>query len=375
MRSDTLFFAGFIPYLIHEMWKTTMFSRYIYGVRGVIFTFLCLGLMLLKVMLYDHFSVKQIIYSAVLLIVGALTYLGTGNILYVSLMVMVIAAKDVDLDKIIGVWLAVTAAIMLMALTASQLGIIDNLQYVSYDFFTGKKMVRNSFGIVYPTDCAAHIFFCVLSLFYLRRDYLKWYDFTAGAIAGFLVYYYCRAKLDALSILLAVVLFLAAFVFKKNKLWKKLWSTIGPWVTPAACMGMIVLTYVYKQNGPLERINKFISGRLFFGKAGMDEYGIPLLGQKLRLIGNGGTTDTFHLHYNFLDASYINMLVVSGMVFLTVFMLMYIMIGYIHRKNTFMLCALSLIAFNCAIAHHMTAVEYNIFTLALFAAAGKEHEN
>ena len=63
------------------------------------------------------------------------------------------------------------------------------------------------------------------------------------------------------------------------------------------------------------------------------------------------------------------------MVFLTVFMLMYIMIGYIHRKNTFMLCALSLIAFNCAIAHHMTAVEYNIFTLALFAAAGKEHEN
>lgn len=189
------------------------------------------------------------------------------------------------------------------------------------------------------------------------------------------MYYYCRAKLDALSILLTVMLFLSAFAFKKNTLWKKLWSTIGPWITPLTCIVMIVLTYAYRQDEPLEHLNKFISGRLFYGKAGIDEYGIPLLGQKLRLIGAGGTTGEFHPYYNFLDVSYINMLVVSGIAFLIVFMLIYIIIGYIHRKNTFLLCALSLVAFNCAIAHHMTAIEYNIFTLALFAAAGGEREN
>ena len=50
------------------------------------------------------------------------------------------------------------------------------------------------------------------------------------------------------------------------------------------------------------------------------------------------------------------------------------MIGYIHRKIVFLLCALSLVAFNCAIAHHMLAIEYNIFTLALFAAVIKDKE-
>ena len=367
LKNDALFFVGFIPYLVHEMWKTTMFPRYIHGTREVMFTFLCLGLMLLKVMLYDHFTVKQLVLCALILVVGALTYLGTGEILYFALIVMIIAAKDVDFDKILSVWLVITVSIMLLAFIASQLGIIKNLQYVSIDFFTKKKVIRNSFGIVYPTDCAAHIFFIILSFFYLRRYRLKWYDYVVGIVAGLLVYYYCRARLDALSILLAVFIFLFAFWFQDNAWWKKIWEFIGPFVTPLACTGMITLTLAYKQNGPLEQLNKLISTRLLLGNSSINNYGIPLFGQKLRLIGNGGTTDEFHINYNFLDVSYINILVVGGLAFLCIFMIIYLLIGFTHRRNTFLLCALAMVAFNCAIAHHMTAIEYNMFTLALFA--------
>jgi len=376
IKTDTLFFYGFTPYLIHEMWKTTMFPRYIHGSREILFIFICLGLMMLKVMLYDHFTVRQLFLSALMLVIGALTYRGTGNILYFALMVMIITAKDVNFDKILSVWLVVVITIMFIAFVASRLDIINNLKYESYDFFTKKKAFRNSFGMVYPTDCAAHIFFCTLSLFYLRRDHLKWYKFTAGIITGILVYYYCRAKLDAFSILLATILFSLALILEKNKIWKNIWSIVGPLVTPLACMCMIVLTCTYKKNGLLETINYFISERLFYGKTGIDELGITLLGQKVRLIGNGGTTDTFHINYNFLDISYINMLVVSGIIFLVLFISIYVVIGYIHRKNTFLLCALAMVAFNCAIAHHMPEITYNIFTLALFATIkGKEYEN
>lgn len=375
IKKGTLFFAGFIPYLIHEMWKTTMFSRYIHGTREVLFTFLCLSLIVLKVMLYDQFSVKQLGASALMLLVGVLTYMGTRDILYFALMVIIIGAKDVDLDKILSVWLIIIITIMILAFIASQLGIIKNLQYVSTDFLTKKKIIRNSFGIIYSTDFAAHIFFCGLTLFYLRRDYLKWYDFIAGIIAALLVYHYCRAKLDALSILITTLLFLFASLSKENDVWKKFWSIIGPIITPITCIIMIILTYIYKQECPLEWLNKFISGRLFWGKTGIEEYGITLLGQKLKLIGFGRTT-VFPLNYNFIDISYINMLVVSGVVFLSAFMLIYIFIGYIHRRNTFLLCVLFMIALNCAIAHHMVEISYNIFTLALFTSiTGKEYED
>ena len=169
--------------------------------------------------------------------------------------------------------------------------------------------------------------------------------------------------------------FFFAIVFKEKGVWRKFWSIIGPVITPIICVVMIVLTCAYKHKGSLERINKLISNRLFVGKAGIDEYGITLWGQKLRLIGNGRTTDVSHVNYNFLDVSYINMLVVGGLVFLSVFMLMYIFIGYIHRKNSFLLCALFMVALNCAIAHHLIEISYNIFSLALFATIeGKEHE-
>ena len=353
-----------------------MFSRYIHGTKEMLFSFFCLGLMLLKVMLYDHFTVRQLVFSVLMLAVGALTYWGTGNILYFSLMVVVIASKDVDFDKIVSVWLVVVITIMFLAFVASQLNIIPNLRYVALDFFKRKKIIRDSFGIIYPTDCAAHVFFCLLSLFYLRRNYLKWYDFVSGLIAGILVYYCCKAKLDALSIFLTTVLFFIAYIFKHNKLWEKIWSVIGPVITPIACAFMIALTYAYKPEGVLERLNNIISRRLSYGKAGIDEYGIPIWGQKLKLIGHGGTTEEIHYHYNFLDVSYVNILVTSGIAFLSTFMIIYFIIAYIHRKKTFLLCALSMVAFNCAIAHHMTAIEYNVFTLALFATvAGKEYED
>ncbi len=367
MRSDSLFFAGFIPYLVHLMWKTTMFSSYIHGTREILFTLLCLGLMIVKVMLYDHFSTKQLLCSALMLITGALTYYGTGKVLYFALMVMVVASKGVDFDKILGVWLIVVITIMLFAFTASLLDIIPNLKYVARDFFTRKKIFRNSFGIIYPTDFAAHVFFCMLSLFYLRRNYLKWYDFVLGITTGILVYYFCRAKLDTFSIFLTVLLFLLALILKKNDLWKKAWGVMGVIVTPITCVGMIALTYAYKHNGILEYFNRFISGRLAIGKSGIEEYGITLFGQKIRLIGLGGATDYNHIHINFLDISYINMLVVGGVVFLFVLMLIYVVIGYSYRKNTFLICALFIVTINCAIAHHMQEIEYNIFTLALFA--------
>lgn len=378
IKNDTLFFAGFIPYIIHEMWKTTMFGRYIHGTREIVFTFICLGLILLKIMLYDHFTVRQLITSALMVLVGALTYRGTGEILYFALMVIVIGAKDVDFDKIISVWLVIIIAIMVMAFAASRLGIIADLQYVSKDFFTKKKIIRNSFGIIYPTDFAAHVFFCVLTLFYLRRDYLKWYDFSAGIITSLVVYYYCRAKLDVLSILLVTLLFGLALIFKEKDIWKKLWSIIGPTVTPITCIVMIALTYMYKPKGSLEWFNRFITGRLFLGKAGITKYSITLFGQKLRLIGNGRSTDSYlnyNPNYNFIDISYINILVVSGVVFLSLLIFIYIIIGYINRKNIFLLCALFMIALNCAIAHHMIEISYNIFTLALFATTGKGYDN
>ncbi|MDO5828989.1 MAG: hypothetical protein Q4Q25_02440, partial [Methanocorpusculum sp.] len=48
--------------------------------------------------------------------------------------------------------------------------------------------------------------------------------------------------------------------------------------------------------------------------------------------------------------------------------LIYLIMCFRNRKNHYFLYAVALLSVNCMIAHHLLALEYNVFTLAYFAS-------
>ena len=359
-----------------------MFPQYLEGITSILYIFVCMLFLLLKIICFDKYNKWQLFGVLLAFGIGILTYIGSKDLTPFILILLVVSAKDIDFDKILKVWLVVVISIMLLAFAASMLDIIENLQYKAH-FLDKTDSIRNSFGIVYPTDFGAHIFFIVVTAFYLKRNRLKWFDFLiALAVAG-LLYYFCQAKLDSGSIVLAVLLFGIARAidckgtYNLKKLWKSIWNTCGCLITPLMCGATIVVTMAYKAGDAIDDIDNLgtIAARLRLGQAAIKDYGIKPFGQKLDLIGAGGSTNHDWSKYNYIDASYIQILVCQGISYFALIITTYIAICIKHRRNIYLLCAVAMISLNCMIAHHMIAIEYNVFTLALLALVDKTERN
>ncbi len=390
-NGEDLFFYGFILFIFRGIMGTTMFP-YI----GIIFK-ICFGIAILlltvKIILFDKYTLKMLIAVISMFACSVAVFLSSGYFAPFLWILLIVAAKDVPFRKILQVYLLMNITIMGLAFIASLLGVIENLAYTNQDW----DNFRYSFGCVYTTDFAAHVFFMLLASFYLYYKKLRWYHYIGTcAIAGF-IYYFCFAKLDTICILLIVLFFggyhvlqcqsrrecvvvpdmeknsQQAFVFKRTKAylkWNNLWMRFALFSMPVLTMLMYFLSDSYQQDNEfLETINETITGRLALGKTGLDNYGISLFGQDVPMVGFGGSL-TLKQEYFFIDSSYINILLRYGIVFLLMLLVIYGTICYKHKRDTALMISIVLLAISCFIDHHIMEEAYNPLTYALFAKTG-----
>lgn len=363
---ETLALVGFALLLSVSVWSTTMFPRSGVIVKVCKLTFLgCMGV---KFLLYDKYRIKELLLIA---LAGACVL---GN-LYASRyldplmwMMLILGSRNVPFKKIIQVYLMIAGGICLLAFAGSMLGIIDNLQYEA-----GERGIRNSFGIMYPTDFGAHVFFLLLSFFYLWGERLKWYHYMLGALAGFFVYQYCNARVDSGCVIMASLLFGIGNMItnRKNekeehllqKIWKKCWGWFGPYIMPLLAIASITATNAYNWEQVGESTYSTLIARLMLGKKAFVEYGIKLFGQKIEMIGGGLTTD-WQGDYFFLDCSYVNILMTWGVLLLIIVLGLFWYACWKNSKDLYLQYAIALIAVNCVIAHRLMDISYDIFVLA-----------
>lgn len=365
---EILFWIGFIPFLGISVWSTTMFPQS--GLISKLCKLIFIACMGTKILLYEQFSMKEIlaIIFCGICVVG--TLYKTRYIDPFMWMILIVASKNIPFKKIIQVYLLVTGAICILAFAASMLDVIVNLQYDA-----SKRGVRNSFGIVYPTDCGAHVFFWIVSWLYLQGEQLKGYHCAAVILAGVLVYKFCNARIDAGCIIMAAILFWIGnnIVGKKmgsrriQRIWRRAWERLGTYVMPAMAIVSIAFTAIYSDgNSMWSKLDGTLMARLKFGKMAFIDYGIKLFGQQIEMIGNGGSLELKE-DYFFLDCSYVNILMTWGIVLLLIVLLLFCYACCKNRKDMYFQYTIALIAVNCVIAHHLMDIAYNPFVLAVFA--------
>ena len=289
---------------------------------------------------------------------------GATNFLLYSLLILLL--YDVDVDVILKTYVFVAGSIVIGIFLLSLIGLLPNLQFAQVR--SSGLVIRNSFGFIYPTDFASHCFYLFIAWGYLLREKYIWLRVAVGVALSAFIIKFCDARLNSMSVLIAVIIFLVMYYTKEKKF--KVYYIL-PYFAAIFSSLMFYLSSHFSFSSPFfVKLNDFFSMRLFLGKNALDTYKLHLFGtNNVKFIGYGGTTESV-LSYNYVDSSYIQMLFYYGIVPVVLLVLVYVLasIKIYKEGKVLLLMLLSLITINCMIEAFWIRPGYNIFMFTLFAS-------
>lgn len=339
--------------------STTMLDRTFFQVK-VNFLFLVVLLLGLRFLYKMRVSYKYLILSILLLLSGGLVYFQTNRLNFLVYSMLLVLLVNVDMKVVLRNYVVVAGILVVGVFLLSLVGMIPNLQY------NRAGVIRNSFGFIYPTDFASHCFYLFLAISYLLKDKFIWTRSLFGVLLSAFIIKYCDARLNALSILLATVIFIYFYYSNGKKL--KIFALL-PYSAVVFASIVTYLSYKFSWSNPfLVSVNKLITGRLALGRNAFDTFGVHLFGTRnVQFIGSGGKTESV-IGYNYVDSSYVQMLFTYGIVPVVLLLIIYVVASRKQYKDgQYLLVAiLSLIAFNCMIEAFWFVPTYNIFMFLLF---------
>ena len=349
----------------YEFLNTTMFEikwpprfGYIFLASTALYT-------IAKFIWHNTYTKKEMIWAGIILFAFLMPALLTEYRFLWYTGFLIVSAKDVEFDKILKVYLVIGITIMVAAFGASQYGIIEDLVYTTQRY--GKEFFRHSYGIVYPTDYAAHLFFILLSVMVLfEKKMCVTTRVWISLLVATCVMMTSNAQTSMISLVVFSILCIIEYASKKQV---SFLEKISRW-TPVLCASVFLgLTCLYDaSNALLVKLNGYLSGRLAISSKGLADYTIKLFGQNIIEEGNGRSTE-FREDYFFLDDSYIRILLEYGLILFVVVLLVFMFTSKkaVEHKRNIIVIALVAVCIHSIMEHHLIDLSYNPMMLILFA--------
>lgn len=183
--------------------------------------------------------------------------------------------------------------------------------------------VRMGLGYGWPTDCATHVLFILLSYWYIKYRKLNLIEIILYSIiiGGIAVYTDGR-----LTTILSIILVLYSIVLKFRRKESQLSSFMAFFLMiciPFFCVISIIATYCFNSSNEIWFIlDVLLSGRLHLGQDALISKGIPLCGQVYKLYGGFDSPEL----YNYIDNSYVQCAVISGLIYTILVVLIFYII-------------------------------------------------
>lgn len=376
---EKLYLVGFAVYLISVTINTTTFYPYyphrVATLIQLLTALYMLALVILGVGLTTWQTVGEI---GLLCLVTIVTLMSSANYL-VTTVLLVMAAREIQFRKIIKVYLWVVGSILLVAFIAAMLGIIDNITFVTDDG------LRQSFGVVYTTDFAAHIFYLCCAYLDLIAKRFRLLNLLPVLIGLWVIYYYTHTITNIIGMLVLLLTYVCYIYRRQLKQFRLIRLGLrGNFLALPLCAVIITwLTAIFNyQNNLLRILNDALSTRLALGYNGLLAYGVKLFGQsRIPINGWGGersevfTDGIGNLTYFYLDSSFINMLISYGLILTLVIIIGITVFLYLRTRQKDYLLPIMFVAISICSAfdQHFLEVTYNVFLLALFAKLPRYH--
>ena len=365
-------------YLIRQLPNETMLETH--GIFDVV-TLLIIGTCLVPNMMVSIPKYSKNILPLIYISFVTLVIVGFNTTtLYhqIILFLLVFGAKGVSFRKITKVYLIVGGSFCAITVLLSLIGFIPN---IVDDFFTREAVLsggaaeRQCLGYRWSTNMSNHVFFLLATFFYYRQGFLSLIEiFIIGAIS-----YWVLARTDCrLGALCELLIIILALIFRfklikrnrkrKEKLLFKLMIVAIPLFT--------ILSYcvvsVYDESKAFWLVaDVLLSGRLSLSRYPLDKIGIPLMGQEYEMFGSVRDDGS---NYNFIDNSYMQLLIIYGLIYTILLCAAYTYISrkaYL-RKDYVLICTIMIIGVSALISQHFIEMYMNPFVIALFAKHSRE---
>lgn len=295
-----------------------------------------------------------------------------------NVILLIVGCRGIPFRKIVKTYLLTCSVLLIITMAFALTGRIENFVLQQ----EGRRL-RIAFGVIYPTDFSAHVFYMIIAYCYLRKEKIKYIEIGAIAALGIFVYVFCDARLNAVCILLTAGIVTynklrhknAAQAQKKYEM-NSVFSAILCFSTTIFSIMMIGMTLLYSPNNKwMVLLDRLLNNRLKLGKKGIDLYGLSVFGQQIYLIGNGNHI-TQPKNYFFLDSSYLFVLLQYGILVLGVLLVLFMAMGLRARKEQdwLLLWLIALMSLQCVVEHHIMDISFNILLWGTLAYLGKERQ-
>lgn len=335
----------------------------------------------LSLVLYRFFAVISVMkgWQLRMILISCPSFLITAcivdlpeNVLYPYF--FAVSAYNISFRKILKYFLLINAAIWLLTTFATVIHILPNENYdrETLDVInlesSGETAFRYNFGYNYPTDYAAHLTYICIMWFVIRGRNIRYYDYILFSIGAIHVYRNCEARLDTVCIVLTLLLF---FIYNKSShsnFWS--WRIVKKVIIYASVLAaalIIILTYQYAIDSTdeiLTAIDILSSGRLKLGAEALDEYGISIFGQYVKFYHHEDPT-----RYNFIDSSYVQLLIVYGLLFFMFALFCHVYACKLNMKKSQLIIPLAIfvVSLHSIIFQGLMNFQFNPFYLGIFA--------
>ena len=366
---EKLYFVGFIIYALVNYLRGTMFTQYLSS--PVLYDFMKISaiFIVLKILLFDDWKLKDLLIflSVGILIEFTCRVSYDYDIFYYCLLIL--GAKNIEFSKILKTYLILISTALVITIIASQFGLVYNITFGR----SGTPIVRYALGAVYPTDFAARVFYLMLFYAVFKKFKLNLPEYISLAALTVAMYVLTDTRLD--TILMLLVILIAIFYRPVIKLVNRISVRLMSLLITAFVAFNILLAYFFIPSNPIFKIiNKVLSQRLVYGHLVFKRYNVPLLGQFIPQVGNGGLHNGPY-NYFFVDSSFIRVLMMHGLwaFILTMTLIIFLSHKFISKKYIVLEIALLLVILSSVIDQHMWEISFNIIFVGLFAKISDEY--
>lgn len=291
-----------------------------------------LGVLMIKICL-DDFTKKQWCIIVVLVSIGCMIFLASGEMNPVSFIIVIFSMNKVQLEQVVKLffWMSLISFIGIFLLC--KMGVLyDDIYYFTRP---GVIIARHSYGFGHPNQMFLRLFIiCVIYITYYGKRHSIWK--LLGMIAiSLLVYRSTNSRTGFLCTIIFFTLYL--FIYKGSEKIKDIVSR--GMIVIYYIMIFLSLCFIFVSDSLVMQLDQLISGRITLTNSFFSTHPITLFGTSKEL------TKGF-----VLDNSYIYILAHYGIVFFTIYIFA---IGYLlhiayKEKQTYiilLICVLHVYAF------------------------------
>lgn len=327
-------------------------------VRVTCYILVC-GKLLLD-MLARAFAWKEVLCVGCITLLLVVVMFTTGNKAMLIYWTFIVAMRNVDFNKIIKMSFWVHVICLVVVIGSSYAGILENRIY--------SEEIRNrqSLGFQYTTDSINLFFYTILMWIYWRKEKVTWIELGTMALTDVYLFKCTDTKSAFLLGLGAVIIATALKLSTWLRHYKKLYSVVAVGIVPFLSAWIIDLSIRYDKEVPwMKSLNKIVSARLQLGHEAYLTYGIRPLGQRIEWIGGTIKFEEVKQTYNYVDSSYMQILLNFGPIILGLLLAAFVVLGVkiAKKADTYFVVVLAILAVHSTFDPQIIWMEYNTFLM------------